>query len=281
MTPAPAPRDLGAFLKARRAQLAPQDLGLPETDSRRKVAGLRRQEVAQLAAISVDYYTRLEQGRVRASASVLATLARALRLDDDQQKYLYELAGRSDARPRRRRGPAQRIRPAMRRLLDQLTGSPAVVLGKRMDILAWNVAAAALFTDFSVTPPGRRNYVRLLFTDPVVRALHREWEHDARDAVAALRMEAAADPDDPELAQLVGELSVQDADFRTWWAEHRVNNLSYGTKHYRHRLVGDLTLDCDVWSSPDGSGQRLMVLTAEPGSPSHDALRILTAWTAA
>ncbi|MEV5777134.1 helix-turn-helix domain-containing protein [Streptomyces antimycoticus] len=281
MTPAPAPRDLGAFLKARRAQLAPQDLGLPETDSRRKVAGLRRQEVAQLAAISVDYYTRLEQGRVRASASVLATLARALRLDDDQQKYLYELAGRSDARPRRRRGPAQRIRPAMRRLLDQLTGSPAVVLGKRMDILAWNVAAAALFTDFSVTPPRRRNYVRLLFTDPVVRALHREWEHDARDAVAALRMEAAADPDDPELAQLVGELSVQDADFRTWWAEHRVNNLSYGTKHYRHRLVGDLTLDCDVWSSPDGSGQRLMVLTAEPGSPSHDALRILTAWTAA
>ncbi|CAM5599494.1 MULTISPECIES: helix-turn-helix domain-containing protein [Streptomyces] len=281
MTPAPAPRDLGAFLKARRAQLAPQDLGLPETDSHRKVAGLRRQEVAQLAAISVDYYTRLEQGRVRASASVLATLARALRLDDDQQKYLYELAGRSDARPRRRRGPAQRVRPAMRRLLDQLTGSPAVVLGRRMDILAWNVAAAALFTDFSVTPPGRRNYVRLLFTDPVVRAMHREWEHDARDAVAALRMEAAADPDDPELAQLVGELSVQDADFRTWWAEHRVNNLSYGTKHYRHRLVGDLTLDCDVWSSPDGSGQRLMVLTAEPGSPSHDALRILTAWTAA
>ncbi|MEV6128979.1 helix-turn-helix domain-containing protein [Streptomyces violaceusniger] len=280
MTPAPAPRELGAFLKARRAQLAPQDLGLPETDSRRKVAGLRRQEVAQLAAISVDYYTRLEQGRVRASVSVLDTLARALRLDDDQQKYLYELAGRSDARPRRRRGPAQRMRPAMRRLLDQLTGSPAVVLGKRMDILAWNVAAAALFTDFSLTPPGRRNYVRLLFTDPVVRDMHREWEHDARDAVAALRMEAAADPDDPELAQLVGELSVQDADFRTWWAEHRVNNLSYGTKHYRHRLVGDLTLDCDVWSSPDGSGQRLMVLTAETGSPSYDALRILTAWTA-
>ncbi|CAM5602297.1 hypothetical protein SANTM175S_06629 [Streptomyces antimycoticus] len=106
--------------------------------------------------------------------------------------------------------------------------------------------------------------MRLLFTDPVVRAMHREWEHDARDAVAALRMEAAADPDDPELAQLVGELSVQDTDFRTWWAEHRVNNLSYGTKHYRHRLVGDLTLDCDVWSSPDGSGQRLIVLPPSP-----------------
>ncbi|EXU63616.1 XRE family transcriptional regulator [Streptomyces sp. PRh5] len=280
MTTAPAPRELGAFLKARRAQLAPQDLGLPETDSRRRVAGLRRQEVAQLAAISVDYYTRLEQGRVRASASVLTTLARALRLDDDQQKYLYELAGRADAWPRSRRRPAQRVRPSMRRLLDQLTGAPAIVLGRRMDILAWNVAAAALFTDFSRMPAERRNYVRLLFTDPIVRDLHREWRHDARDAVAALRMEAAADPDDPELAQLVGELSVRDADFRTWWAEHRVNDDSYGTKHYRHRLAGDLTLDCDIWSSPDGSGQRLMVLTAEPGSPSHDALRTLTSRTA-
>lgn len=282
MTPVPAPRELGAFLKARRAQLAPRDLGLPETDSYRKVAGLRRQEVAQLAAISVDYYTRLEQGRVRASASVLATLARALRLDDDQQKYLYELAGRTDARPSRgrRSAPAQHLRPTMRRLLDQLTGAPALVLGRRMDILAWNLAAAALYTDFSLMPSERRNYVRLLFTDPIVRDMHREWEHDARDAVAALRMEAAADPDAPELAQLVGELSVQDADFRTWWAEHRVNNAGYGTKHYRHRLVGELTLECDIWSSPDGSGQRLMVLTAEPGSPSHDALRILTSWTA-
>jgi transcriptional regulator with XRE-family HTH domain len=270
--------EFGAFLKARRAQLAPQDFGLPETGSPRKVGGLRREEVAQLAAISVDYYTRLEQGRVRASATVLATLARALRLDDDQQRYMYQLAGKADARPRRRR-PAQRMRPAVRRLLDQLTGTPAVVLGERLDILAWNSGAAALYTDFSQIPADRRNYVYLLFRDPIIRGMHPEWEHDARDAVAALRMEAAADRDDPELARLVGELSVQDADFRTWWAEHRVNSSGYGTKHYRHRLVGDLTLDCDTWSSPDGSGQRLMVLTAEPGTPSHDALRILTSWT--
>ncbi|MFE1853653.1 helix-turn-helix domain-containing protein [Streptomyces sp. NPDC059489] len=279
MTSASDPRALGAFLKARRAQLAPLDFGLPQADSARKVAGLRREEVAQLAAISVDYYTRLEQGRVRASASVLATLARALRLDDDQQRYLYELAGRTDARPRRRR-TAQRVRPAMQRLLDQLTETPAVVLGKRMDILAWNIAAAALYRDFSSIPAGRRNYVRLLFTDPIVRDMHLEWAHDARDAVAALRMEVAADPDDPELARLVGDLSVQDADFRSWWAEHRIIASSYGTKRYRHRLAGELTLDCDTWSSPDGSGQRLMVLTAEPGSPSYDALRILTSWTA-
>ncbi|MGP4013484.1 helix-turn-helix domain-containing protein [Streptomyces sp. 4N124] len=270
---------LGAFLKARRAQLDPRECGLPGTDSPRRVKGLRREEVAQLAAISVDYYTRLEQGRVHASAPVLITLAQALRLDDDQQKYLYELAGRTDDRPRRRR-PAQRVRPAMRRLLDQLTHTPALVLGKRLDILAWNSAAIALYTDFAAIPADRRNYLRLMFTDPAIRAMHQEWSHDARDAVAAVRMEVAAYPDDPDLARLVGELSIQDADFRTWWAEHRVNSAAYGTKHYRHPLVGDLTLDCDTWASPDNSGQRLMILTAESGSPSHDALRILSSWTA-
>jgi transcriptional regulator with XRE-family HTH domain len=270
---------LGAFLRARRAQLDPQECGLPATDSARRVAGLRREEVATLAAISVDYYTRLEQGRVRASAPVLGTLARALRLDDDQQRYLYELAGRTDQRPRRRRAP-QRLRPAMRRLLDQLTHTPALVLGKRLDILAWNQAAASLYTDFAAVPADRRNYLRLLFTDPAMRDMDLDWEHDARDAVATLRLEAAADTDDPDLARLVGELSIRDADFRTWWAEHRVNSAAYGTKRYRHPLVGDLTLDCDTWADPDGSGQRLMVLTAEPGSPSHDALSILASWTA-
>ncbi|AYC44061.1 helix-turn-helix domain-containing protein [Streptomyces griseorubiginosus] len=273
------PRALSAFLRARRAQLDPQQCGLPTTDSPRRVTGLRREEVAALAAISVDYYTRLEQGRVRASTPVLTTLARALRLGEDEAFYLYELAGRTDDRPRRRR-PVQRIRPAMRRLLDQLTDTPALVLGKRLDILAWNPLATALYTDFSELAPARRNYVNLLFTDPTVRELHTEWAHDARDAVAALRMEAAADPTDPELARLVGELTLQDADFHTWWAEHRVSSATYGTKHYRHPLVGDLTLDCDTWAANDGSGQRLMVLTAEPDSPSHDALRILTSWTA-
>ncbi|WP_436534609.1 helix-turn-helix domain-containing protein [Actinoplanes sp. HUAS TT8] len=272
--------ELGDFLKARRAELTPRALGLPALDGPRRVRGLRREEVAALAAISVDYYTRLERGRVAASASVLATLARALRLDDGQEAYLYEIAGKSDARPRRRPAP-QRLRPAMRRLLDQLTESPAIVLGRRMDVLAWNDAAAALFTDFAAVPARERNYVRLLFTDPALRALHTDWRHDARDAVAALRMRAAADPDDPELARLVGDLAVKDDDFRTWWAEHRVNNAGYGTKHYRHPVVGELTLDCDVWSSPDGSGQQLMIVTAEPGTPSHDALRILAAWSGA
>lgn len=270
--------ELGAFLKACRARLRPEDVGLPETGNHRRVAGLRREEAAALASISVDYYTRLEQGRVQASAAVLGVLARALRMDHDQRAYLYEVAHKPDAAPRRRRS-RQTVRPAMRRLLEQLTDTPALVLGRRLDVLQWNRAAAALFTDFGAVPAARRNYLRLLFLHPGVRGMHLDWDHDARDAVAALRMEAATDPEDPALAALVGELSLGDADFRTWWAERHVNSATYGTKHYRHPTVGELTLDCDTWQSPDGSGQRLMVLTAENGSPSSDGLRILTSWS--
>ncbi|MFI9387228.1 helix-turn-helix domain-containing protein [Kutzneria sp. NPDC052558] len=269
---------VGDFLKARRAELTPRDVGLPEPEEHRRVAGLRREEVAQLASISVDYYTRLEQGRVAASAAVLATLVRALRLDDTQQTYLYTLAGKAPARPRRR--SAQRVRPAMRRLLDQLTGAPALVLGHRLDILAWNRLASALYTDFDALPASRRNYVRLVFTDPGVRAMHLDWAEAASAGVAVLRMEAAEDPQDAALAALVGELAVQDNDFRTWWAAHHATDAGFGVKRYRHPVVGDLTLDCDMWASPDGSNQRLMVLTAEPGSPSHEALRILSSWHA-
>lgn len=270
--------DVGEFLRVRRSQLTPGDVGLADTGSHRRVAGLRREEVAQLASISVDYYTRLEQGRVQASASVLHILARALLLDDDQQSYLSEIAGKPPVRPRRR--PEQRVRPAMQRLLDQLTETPAIVLGRRMDVLAWNAEASALFLDFGAIPTNQRNYVRLLFSNPHMRALHLDWTNAARTSVATLRMEAAHHRADPQLATLVGELSVQDADFRTWWASHQVSSTSNGTKRYRHPIVGDLTLDCDVWASPDGSEQRLMVLTAEPGTASHEGLRILSSWTA-
>jgi transcriptional regulator with XRE-family HTH domain len=271
------PNQLGDFLKARRAQLTPSDVGLALGHGHRRVPGLRREEVAQLASISVDYLSRLERGRVPASATVLMTLARALGLDDDQRAYMYALAGKAPA-IRRRRAP-QRVRPAMRRLLDQLTETPALVIGKRLDVLAWNEAATALYTDFAAYEPPRRNYVYLLFNDPSVRGLHPEWAQAASTSVATLRMEAADDPDDPVLAALVGELSVQHEEFRTWWAAHKVTTTTSGRKHYRHSIVGDLTLDCDMWDSPEGGGQRLMVLTAEPGTPSHDRLRILTPWT--
>ncbi|GAA3543478.1 helix-turn-helix transcriptional regulator [Kribbella ginsengisoli] len=270
--------ELGEFLKARRAELSPAAVGLPETGSARRVPGLRREEVAQLAVMSVDYYTRLEQGRLQASASILAVLARALRLDEDQQAYMYRLAGKSPAKRRRQR--AQRVTPSMRRLLDQLREAPAMVLGRRLDILAWNDGATALYTDFSRYDDAERNYVRLLFVDPVMRELHADWESAARTAAATLRMEAARYPDDPKLASLVGELSVRDADFRTWWATHQVTSTGNATKHYRHALVGELFLDCDTWVSPEDPDQRILILTAAPNTPSHDALQILTSWTA-
>ena len=270
--------ELGAFLKARRAELTPDAVGLPDNHAIRRVPGLRREEVAQLAAISVDYYTRLEQGRVAASAAILATLARALRMDDDQQAYLYELAGKPKKRTRRRRH--QQVRPPLRRLLDQLPESPAMILGRRMDILAWNTMAAALYMDFDQIPEGQRNYLRLLFLDPTMRRLHTDWEDAARTSAATLRMEAAQDPDDPQLEALVGELSVRDPDFAAWWGAHQVTTASYGVKRFHHPVVGDLTLDCDTWVSPDGHQQRLVLMTAEVGTPSHEALRILASWTA-
>lgn len=271
--------ELGDFLKARRAELLPPAVGLPDGGRPRRVPGLRREEVAQLASISTDYYTRLEQGTLPASAQVLAALARALRLDEDQRTYLYGLAGKDAARPRRR--TAQRARPQWQRLLDQFTESPAMVLGRYMDILAWNSLAAALITDFSAVPASQRNYVRLAFLDPTVRNLFDDWETTARTCVAFLRMEAAQSPTDPRLAGLVGELSVQDADFRNWWASHDVASRTSGTKLLHHPVAGDLTLDWEMLVSTTDPDQQLMVMTAEPGTPSHQALSFLTSWTEA
>ncbi|MFB4426491.1 helix-turn-helix domain-containing protein [Streptomyces sp. QL37] len=263
--------ELGDFLKARRRELSPATAGLPD-DGRRRVPGLRREEIALLASISPDYYTPLEQGRRRASEPVLDSLARALRLSEDERAYLFELSGKDGRRPRRR--PAQRVRPQLQRLLDDLTDTPALVLGRFTDILAWNPQAAALFTDFSLLPRDRRDFVRLVFRDPTVRALYTDWEYMARACVEQLRME------DPRLTTLVGELSVRDPDFRTWWVDHRVAVRTAGTKALRHPVVGELALD---WSAPaDASDpdQHLIALTAAHGTPSHDGLRLLGALAA-
>ncbi|MEU3980900.1 helix-turn-helix transcriptional regulator [Streptomyces sp. NPDC026672] len=270
--------ELGAFLKARRAELTPAAVGLAEDGTLRRVPGLRRDEVARLASISVDYYTRIEQGRLRPSAGVLVALVRALRLDESQQAYLYEVSGKTPAPRARRR--VQRVRPSTRRLLDRLERSPAMVLGRYNDILAWNAAAAALYTDFGELPPAERNYIRLVFLSPAFRSLFADWETAARLGAATLRMETAGNPDDPRLAALVGELSVRSGEFREWWGGRIVSATGYGTKEFHHPLVGRLTLDCDTWANPDDPDQRLMVLTAEPGSPSDEALGILTSWTA-
>ena len=200
-----ADNELGVFLRARRSELSPSDVGLPESGAQRRVAGLRREEVAQLAAISIDYYTRLEQGRMQPSAPVLASLARVLRLTDDQRAYMNELAG-TPARSRRR--TPQKAKPYLRRILDHLD-TPAIVMTPTHDILAWNPLAAALMLEFAEVPERDRNFVRLLFTDPRMRSLYPEWEELARSVVSYLRMEAARKPDDPRLAELVGDLSIQ------------------------------------------------------------------------
>ncbi|WP_328354752.1 helix-turn-helix transcriptional regulator [Streptomyces sp. NBC_00457] len=269
--------ELGDFLKARRRELSPATAGLPD-DGLRRVPGLRREEVALLASISPDYYTRLEQGRRRASEPVLDALARALRLSKDERAYLFELSGKDAGRPRRR--PTQRVQPQLRRLLDDLTNTPALVLGRCTDILAWNPLAAALFTDFALLPEHRRNFVRLVFCDPKVRALYTDWDYMARACVAQLRMEAARDPENPRLAMLVGELSVRDPDFRTWWGDHRVAARTAGTKALRHPVVGELALDWSTLTDAADPDQQLIALTAAPGTPSHDGLRLLGAATA-
>ncbi|MYS36751.1 helix-turn-helix protein [Streptomyces sp. KhCrAH-43] len=270
--------ELGDFLKARRAELTPRAVGLPDSGGLRRVAGLRREEVAQLAAISTDYYTRLEQGRLPASAPVLETIAEALHLDEDQRRYLFGLAGKETAKPRRR--TVQKVQPQLRRVLDDLTSTPAIVMGRRMDVIAWNPLAAAMITDFGAVPEKHRNYVRILFTDPMMRRLYADWKSVARTAVAQLRMEAAKYPDDPRLTALVGELSVRDPDFRTWWAAHHVATLSVGTKVLHHPVAGELSLDWDTLSASTDPDQQLVVWTAEVGSPTHDGLRILASWAA-
>ncbi|MFF3846469.1 helix-turn-helix transcriptional regulator [Streptomyces sp. NPDC002328] len=270
--------ELGEFLKECRAQLSPRTVGLPESGAPRRVPGLRREEVARLAGISTRSYARLEQGRAPVSRSVLTALVRVLHLDDDQRDHLFELVAIGERAPRSR--PAQKVHPRLRRILDELTSTPALVLGRHLDILAWNALAAALLTDFDQVPEKKRNYARLLFTDPAFRELYLDWRTNARVCVAHLRLEAARHPGDPGLAALVGELSVADDDFRQWWAGRQMTGLRMGTKRLRHPLVGDLTLDWDSVTCTADPTQKLVVSTAAPGTPSHDGLLFLASWTA-
>ncbi|MFJ4031372.1 helix-turn-helix domain-containing protein [Streptomyces griseoluteus] len=278
MTSNPSRSELGAFLKDRRRALSPRAIGLPDSDSSRQVKGLRREEVALLAAISTDYYARIEQGRVQASISVLNRIARVLHLDNDQREYMHELAGKKTDGPHRI--PPQRVQPQLRRLLHGLVNTPAIVLGRRLDILAWNPLASALITDFAKIPEKKRNYVRLIFTDPVMRTLYDDWQHIARTTVAQLRMEATRDSKDMRLCNLVGELNIKDEDFRRWWVDHQISVSTIGTKLLHHPIAGDMTLHWDTVTCPADPDQQLVTLTAEPGTPSHDGLRILASWAA-
>ncbi|MCG7210123.1 helix-turn-helix domain-containing protein [Streptomyces arenae] len=270
-------KELGELLKNRRGELSPRTVGLPGTGTRR-VPGLRREEVAQLASVRTEYYTRIEQGRIPPTGPVLQILARVLHLSDEERDRVFELAGKGTDLPRRHR--VQKTLPVLQQLLDDLAFTPAIVMGRRMDILAWNTLGAALVTDFSQIPHKHRNFVRVLFTDPAMRTLCADWDSVARLCVAMLRAQAAKHPGDPHLATLVGELSVRDDDFRTWWGSHKVTSATIGAKALRHPVAGDLALKWDTLTLNSTSDQHLTVWTAEPGSPSHDGLRLLAAWTA-
>jgi transcriptional regulator with XRE-family HTH domain len=274
-------RELGEFLASRRAKLRPEQAGV-SAGSRRRVAGLRRQEVAEIAGVSVDYYVRLEQGRAgNVSPAVLDAIARALQLGDDERSHLRALA--HPGAGRRRPVPAQRVRPQLVQILDSLD-LPAVVLGRRMDILAWNRLGAAVYgVDFGALPDELRNWPRLVFLghlDP--RAFYPDWERsDGPAIVGYLRLDAGRHPGDPAMAALVGELSAHSPEFRRWWAARDVQGETSGRKRITHPVAGELHLAFDTLCLADDPDQALFVHTADPGSPTAQALRLLANWTAA
>jgi transcriptional regulator with XRE-family HTH domain len=270
--------ELSEFLRTRRARLKPEDVGLPDFGRHRRVPGLRREELAQLAGVSVAYYTRLEQGNGRnVSAEVLDAIARALRLSDAEHAHLTHLAKPKQHKKKQQARP-QQVRGALRQLLDTLDGTPAYITGRRADVLVWNRMAAAVFGDWAELPPQERNWARLVFLRPEYRELFVDWEQKASDIVSFLRMDAGCHPDDPRLSALVGELSVKSEEFRRLWATHDVKEKSHGVKRLHHPLVGPLTLSFETFRLPDDGEQAMVTYHAEPGSASAEALRLLASW---
>ncbi|UXY36254.1 helix-turn-helix transcriptional regulator [Streptomyces albidocamelliae] len=268
--------EVGDFLRSRRARIQPEEVGLA-AHGRRRVPGLRREEVAQLAGVSVDYYIRLEQGRGQSvSDAVLDAIARVLRLDETEHAYLRTVA-RPPRRPRERRTPVSRVRPGIRRLLDGMERSPAFVLGRRMDVLAWNALADAV-SGFSRTAPAVPNVPRQVFLDPAGRDLYPEWAAVAAQTVAHLRLNAGRYADDTELCALVGELSLKSEDFRRLWADHEVAECAYGVKKVRHPVAGLLTLPYETLTVPAEPEQTIVVYTPEPGSETAERLTLLASW---
>ena len=270
-----AKRQLGEFLQARRSQLQPEDAGVTTYGGRRRVPGLRREELALLAGVSASYYSRLEQGQAaNASPEVLDALARALRLNDTEREHLHELAGGTRRRPSRRRAAPERVSAAVRELVLALGDVPVVLLGRRSDILAWNTAGHALFAGhLPASVAGRPNMTRLLFLDAHMRGLYADWPRKARAAVATLRMNSGRHPDDPDLAALVGELSVKSPEFAAMWADHRVKAGGDAVYEMLHPLVGAMTVTQQALQTEDG--QTVVIATTAAGSPSQSAMTLL------
>ncbi|WP_150241754.1 helix-turn-helix transcriptional regulator [Nocardiopsis quinghaiensis] len=277
MTPA---SELGAFLKSRRGALRPENVGLVPHGDRRRVPGLRREELCLLAGVSVTHYTRLEQGRsARASREVLIAIARALLLDDDETAHLMDLASPA---PPGRPNPTrpEHASPSARQLINAMTHIPALVLDRRNDVLAWNELGHGLLAGHiglgDVDNPALRpNLTRLLFLDEHMRELYEDWAEEATLAVASLRLTAGRHPDDRRLAELIGQLTMQSQAFAERWARHPVRTCTSGTKRMHHPVAGGLELAFETLQIPGSPGQRIIAYSAEPESPSENALRIL------
>jgi transcriptional regulator with XRE-family HTH domain len=278
-------KELREFLISRRAKVTPQQAGLPTYGGHRRVPGLRREEVSLLAGVSVEYYTRLERGNAQGvSDTVLEALARALQLDEAERAHLFDLARRSTSTTPDHRRPAQRVRPGLQQLLDAMTDVPAFVQNGRLDVLATNALGRAMYCDLfdddvvrggAGRPP---NHARYTFLDPRSVDFYPDWNLAARTGVALLRAETGRRPDDRVLTELIGELTTRSDRFSALWAAHDVRRHTAGTKHFHHRVVGDLTLDYETMELPGDDGLALISYTAAPGSSSQQALRFLASW---
>ncbi|PRY41788.1 helix-turn-helix protein [Umezawaea tangerina] len=274
-----APAELGDFLRTRRARLRPEDVGVVSRGARR-VPGLRREELAQLAGVSVTYYTRLEQGQSQnASDDVLDAIARALRLDEDESAHLRDLA-RPGRRKRRQPRRAESARNGVRQLVAAMDKVPAVAMDRRSDVLAWNPLGHALLAGHHdprspYSAATRPNLTRMLFLDAHTRELYPHWEDEAKRSVASLRLVAGRHPDDRPFAELIGELCVKSPEFASLWSRHPVLNCTFGSKVFHHPVVGAMELAFEMVQMPDDSAHRILMYSAEPGTPSEAALSLL------
>lgn len=274
--------EVSDFLKSRRARITPEMAGLPVYGGLRRVPGLRREELAAVSGMSIDYYNRLERGNLTGvSDSILESLARALKLDDAERTYLFDLARASNIkRPRQRRRGPQKLSSSIQHLLDGMTGIPAFVQNGRLDVLGMNDLARALYhpNGGEAAPP--QNFARFVFLDTGSRDQLPEWESMAQDVVAILRQEAARDPHNRDLTDLIGELSTKSEDFRIMWAAQNVRLHHTGMKPFHHPVVGDFELTFQTMQLPGDEGLTLIAYSAEPGTPGHDALNLLATWAA-
>ncbi len=268
--------ELGEFLRARRARVRPGGVGLPSGTGTRRTPGLRREEIAALAGLSIDYYIRLEQGKeTNPSGPILDGLARALRLNAEEHAHLYALANHAAGRIARSLPRASRVvRPEVRQLLETVRPCPSYVLTRTSDLLAANPEAFTLFTGLADWPPERQNTIRYTFFHPAARELFADWDHSAETTAAHLRSLAADTPDDPDVSALITELLDGSPEFARLWQRHDVRHRRGEAKRFRHPQVGEFTLTNEVLNLADG--QRMSVYQAEPGSRDHDALTLLS-----